>query len=138
MHLSQNCIMSNIRIGIIGAGNIAFEHLKVIQDLNDVSVVGITSRTLTKAQNLAEKFEIDTVYDSVDDLLEGCTLDGIMVLVSANEIYNVTSMLLPIRIPVFLEKPPGLTPDETKRLVVLAEKYNTKNIGEKVALNRKA
>ena len=38
--------MSNIRIGIIGAGNIAFEHLKVIQDLNDVSVVGIMIRIM--------------------------------------------------------------------------------------------
>ena len=44
--------MSKLRIGIIGAGDIAEKHLKVLKNINDFSVFGIVSRTKKKAKNL--------------------------------------------------------------------------------------
>lgn len=126
--------MSDIRLGIIGAGNIANEHLKIIQALDGVSAVGMTSRTRSKAEELAKMFDIDHVYETADLLLDGCSPDGIMVLVSANQIYNVAINLLPTGIPLFLEKPPGLVPEQTKSLAGVADKYRTKNM---VGFNRR-
>jgi len=48
--------------------------------------------------------------------------------------YNVTSNLIPIGLPLFLEKPPGLVPEQTKILSELAEKHGTKNM---VGYNRR-
>ena len=48
--------MSNIKIGIIGAGNISKEHLEVLKFIDYVDIVGITSRTLSKAKKLAYNF----------------------------------------------------------------------------------
>ena len=126
--------MSDIRLGIIGAGNIANEHLKIIQALDGVRAVGITSRTRSKAEVLAKKFHIDHIYETADHLLDGCSLDGIMVLVSANQIYNVTKNLLSTGIPLFLEKPPGLNPQLTKTLTEEANHHKTKNM---VGYNRR-
>ena len=42
--------MSDIRIGIIGAGYIASKHLEVIDQIKGLKVIGITSRTLSKAK----------------------------------------------------------------------------------------
>jgi predicted dehydrogenase len=94
----------------------------------------MTSRTRSKAEELAKMFDIDHVYETADLLLDGCSPDGIMVLVSANQIYNVAINLLPTGIPLFLEKPPGLVPEQTKSLADLADKYRTKNM---VGFNRR-
>ena len=47
--------MYKLRIGIIGAGNIAEEHLKVLKSIDDFSIFGIVSRTQKKAKKLAKK-----------------------------------------------------------------------------------
>ena len=102
--------------------------------MDGVRVVGITSRTISKAKKLANTSQIEQVYDTVDHLLKGCAPDGIMVLVSANQIYDVAVKLIPAGIPLFLEKPPGLIPEQSKTLRGLANKYGTKNM---VGFNRR-
>ena len=102
--------------------------------MDDVRAVGITSRTLSKAESLANTFQIEQVYDTVDHMLKGCAPDGIMVLVSANQIYDVALNLIPTGIPLFLEKPPGLIPEQTKALTGLANNHGTKNM---VGFNRR-
>jgi len=126
--------MSNIKIGIIGAGNISKEHLEVLKFIDYVDIVGITSRTLSKAKKLAYNFNIIDVYDNPEKLIERSNLDGLMVLVSADQIYKVTKELIPFQIPLFIEKPPGLVPGHTKTLLKLANKHGTINM---VGYNRR-
>ena len=66
--------------------------------MDGVRSVGITSRPLSKAKKLANTSQIEQVYDTVDHLLKGCAPDGIMVLVSANQIYEVTRNLIPFKL----------------------------------------
>ena len=53
--------MSNLKLGIIGAGYIAEKHLEVISKIRRLKVVGITSRTIFKAKKLASKFGIKNI-----------------------------------------------------------------------------
>ena len=126
--------MSNIRLGIIGAGYISQEHLKVIQAMDGVNAVGITSRTNSKAEYLAKIYSIEKVYDNIKDLINKCKPDALMILVSANQIFEVTKNMIPTNIPLFVENPPGLIPVETKILADLAEKHGTKTM---VGFNRR-
>ena len=57
--------MSDIRIGIIGAGYIASKHLEVIDQIKGLKVIGITSRTLSKAKKMAKKYNINNVRNSL-------------------------------------------------------------------------
>ena len=61
-------------------------------------------------------------------------LDGIMVLVSANQIYNVVCNLIMLKIPLFIEKPPGLNLKQSQKLANLSLKYDLKNM---VGFNRR-
>lgn len=126
--------MSKVKIGIIGAGNIAGEHLKVIRDIDGLSVVGITSRTRFKAEALAAEFNIPSVCDSIEELVDRCQPDGLLVLVSAKMIFSVTRDIIPLKIPLFIEKPPGLCPDETLSLADLCKRHNVMNM---VGYNRR-
>ena len=126
--------MSDIRLGVIGAGNISQEHLKVIKAMDGVNVAGMTSRTISKVEELAETYAIEQVYENIDSLIKKCTLDALMILVSATQIYDVTKKLLPTNIPLFIEKPPGLAPEQTKTLAKAAKQHGTKNM---VGFNRR-
>jgi len=126
--------MSNVRMGIIGAGYIAQEHLKVIQAMVGVCAVGITSRTNSKAEELAKKYDIEEVFENVDDLINRCKPNALMILVSANQLYEVTQKIIPRQIPLFIEKPPGIVPEQTKSLAEMSNKYGTKNM---VGFNRR-
>ena len=48
----------NVRLGVIGAGNIAVKHLEALQGVAGATVVGITSRTRSKAEAMAARFGI--------------------------------------------------------------------------------
>ena len=127
-------MMSGIRVGIIGAGNIAKEHLNVIRAIDEVKVAGITSRTIAKAKELAYEYNVGDVYENLDTLIKKSDLNALMVLVSTDQIFEVTKKLIPLQIPIFLEKPPGLFPDQTKTLLRLANKHATINM---VGYNRR-
>ena len=108
--------------------------LKVINSIDGVNVSGITSRTIEKAKKLSKKFSINNIYDNINNLIKNCSLDGIMILVSADQIFDIAKKLIPLNIPLFIEKPPGLTPEETRVLAALANQYDTKNM---VGFNRR-
>jgi len=126
--------MYKLKIGIIGAGNIAEEHLKVLKSIDDFSIFGIVSRTQKKAKKLGKKFGIKKVFNSIDHMMESGQLDGVLILVSADSSFKVAKKVIPYRVPFFLEKPPGLSLDETKKLYNLTKKYITKNM---IGLNRR-
>ena len=83
---------------------------------------------------MADHYGIKSVYDTIDLLIQKCDIDGLMILVSPNQIFNVTKKLIPTRIPLFIEKPAGLIPNETKTLLKLVNNYGTKNM---VGYNRR-
>ena len=126
--------MYKLRIGIIGAGNIAVEHLKVLKNINDFSILGIVSRTQKKAKKLGKRFGIKKIFNSIDQMMKSNQLDGVLILVSANNSFKVAKKVIPYQVPFFLEKPPGLSSHETKILYNLTRKYFTKNM---IGLNRR-
>ena len=132
--INRSFTISNIRLGVIGAGYIAKEHLKVIKAIDGVCALGITSRSISKAEELAKNFFIESVYEDIDDLINNSSIDGLMICVSANQMFEITKKVIPSKIPLFIEKPPGLTPDQTKILVKLCKKFDTKNM---VGYNRR-
>ena len=50
------------KIGIIGAGTIIQEYLRVLTDIKNLEIVGIHSRTNIKAKKLKRKFNIKKFF----------------------------------------------------------------------------
>lgn len=123
-----------MKIGIIGAGNIAEKHLEVLSSFEDVELAGISSRGNPRIDALAERFSIDQKFNDYRKMLDTLALDGVLVLVSANQIETVASDCLSRGIPTLLEKPPGLNALETQKLAQKAESSNCINM---VGVNRR-
>jgi predicted dehydrogenase len=126
--------MSEIRIGLIGAGNIAKKHLEVIKNIKSMTAVGITSRTRSKAEEMAREFNINRICDNSAELVDKCNLHALLLLVSSDQMFSVTKNAIKFKLPFFMEKPPGLSPNETKILSGLVKDQNIPNM---VGYNRR-
>jgi predicted dehydrogenase len=115
--------MSSLRLGLIGAGWAAQKHLEVIQAINGLEAAGITSRTRTKAEQLAATFGIKSCADDIPSLIKEVQPDALMVLVNEDQMVQVLSQVMPYGLPLFIEKPAGLTPEENLKLVALAREH---------------
>ena len=123
-----------VRIALIGAGHIAREHLNVLRSMPDLQLAGIASRTRAKAESLASEFGIAMVTDRASELLEQARPDGVMILVSADQVASVAREILPRAGAVFLEKPVGFSAAETRDLAELAARQGTRTM---VGYNRR-
>jgi predicted dehydrogenase len=126
--------MSNkLNLAIIGAGKMAHEHVKVFQSFKKVSLTLVFSRKIENAKKIADQFLIKNYTNCLEDIVN-FKLDGILICVSADSIFNVTKNLIKHKIPLLIEKPTGLSLKEAKILADLSIKYQTPNI---IALNRR-
>jgi predicted dehydrogenase len=122
------------RIGIIGAGSICAKYLEIFEVIKQAQVVAITSRTRSKAEKIKKDFKIPHVYNNYKEMVYKENLDLIIILVSIDQIFKVSKDVIKYKIPLLIEKPPGLNCYQSKNLVNLSKKFKTPIF---VALNRR-
>ena len=125
-----------INLVIIGAGKIAEEHLKVISTLKELNVLCICSRTTSKAKILSNKYKVKNYSTDAKFFIKKNRkiIDGIMILVSVDQIYKVSKSLSIFSIPLFIEKPPSLSLYNLINLKEIIHKYNVPNM---IGMNRR-
>lgn len=70
--------MERLRIGIVGAGNIAENaHLPAYEKCSNCEPVAICDIDYERAKRVAEKYNIKEVYGSAEEMLEKCELDAV-------------------------------------------------------------
>lgn len=70
----------DLRIGVVGAGAIAqVAHLGLLSRLKGVELAGLCDIDLSKAQALASRFGIPSVFDDIEDLLRYAKPDAVLV-----------------------------------------------------------
>lgn len=75
--------MKKLKVGVIGAGNIARSaHLPAYKELQDIAeVVAIADINLERAQEMAQKFDVPHAFASVEELLKTVDVDLIDICV---------------------------------------------------------
>lgn len=69
-----------VRIGLIGAGrNTRERHIPGFQEVEGVELAAVANRSRQSGQQVADAFNIPTVYDSWQELLEDPSLDAICI-----------------------------------------------------------
>jgi len=96
-----------MKVAIVGAGNIAREHVRAFADVPGVEVAGIHSRTRSRAEELAREQGIPAVCDSVGEMHDATGADLVVVAVNVTSANAVSRACLEHPWAVFLEKPPG-------------------------------
>lgn len=69
-----------IRIGIVGAGaNSISRHLPGLLEQTDVKITSVCNRSRSSSERVAQKFDIDRVYDSWPELVQADDSDAIVI-----------------------------------------------------------
>jgi len=123
-----------VRVAVIGAGRVARSHLAVLRDLPGVTLAGIANRGQHDLAPLAKEFGIARTSGDWRMLIEEVKPDAILIQVSVAATVPIVQELLPRRIPLLIEKPAGLTSQETAGLAALAAQHGCLNM---VAVNRR-
>ena len=122
------------RIAIVGAGNMAREHIRAFAGVPGVRVAGIQSRTRTRADALAAELCIPSVCETVAELYERTGASLVVVTVPPDQMRQVGKSCFEFPWTVLLEKPPGLDVSEAEDILLAA---STRGRQALVGLNRR-
>lgn len=103
----QQTSQTAVRVALVGAGAMGWEHLKALSSLPGVALAGVASRTRAKAEALAGELGIAVVVDSVAELHERSRADLVVVAVPELAARSVAEQCFAFPWAVFLEKPAG-------------------------------
>jgi phthalate 4,5-cis-dihydrodiol dehydrogenase len=111
---------NNLRIGVIGLGDHAFEQLlPALKITSGLKLTTLSSRTPKKLQTFAQKFQPDFTTSNWRDLIDPGLIDGVIVSAPPQIHYEVAKKCIESGIHCFIEKPPTQNITQLKELVDL-------------------
>jgi predicted dehydrogenase len=125
--------MKPFRVAIVGAGKMAREHARAFASIPGVEVCGLASRTRARADALASELGVPVVADSLRELYERTVADLLVVTVVETAMVQIAHEAMEFSWTLLLEKPPGLSPRDTRNLLAEAKQRERKVL---VGLNR--
>jgi predicted dehydrogenase len=129
-----------ISIAVLGAGGHssanhgpAFKYIKS-EDPEAVELAAVCDLNAEKAAAYADKFGFERTYQDVGAMLDAENIDGLVLITPVELTEQIASELLPVGIPLVIEKPPGVDSDAARRLADLADETGTPHM---VSMNRR-
>jgi predicted dehydrogenase len=111
---------SAFRIGLLGAGWIAADHVAALAKRDDVEVVAVCDLDRARAEALAPAGA--SIHERWEDVLEHEELDAVWVCLPPLAHREPTVAALERSIHVYLEKPVARTRDDAEEIVAAAER----------------
>ncbi|HLD16422.1 MAG TPA: Gfo/Idh/MocA family oxidoreductase [Coxiellaceae bacterium] len=99
--------MKNVKVALVGAGSMGKEHLKAFSALEGVKIAGIHSRTKERSLALQKIFEVEHVYNSIEELYHRTRADVVIIAVPEVEANCVAKQCFQYPWLVLMEKPAG-------------------------------
>jgi myo-inositol 2-dehydrogenase/D-chiro-inositol 1-dehydrogenase len=112
--------MHRCRIGLVGAGNVAQRHARVLSGLPDVDLVGVTDVVPDAARRLADQFDC-RVFGEVTSLV-AADVDAVYVCVPPFAHGLAEEVVLSAGLPMFVEKPVAVDRGTAERIGALVTK----------------
>lgn len=113
--------MKKIKWGIIGPGRIAQQFAHDMPLANYAECVAVASRTLSRAEEFAQQYNIPKAYGSYAELLDDETIDIVYVAVPHPFHHDVVTQILNKKKAVLCEKPMVINMTECESLCGLAK-----------------
>lgn len=129
-----------LSVGVLGAGSHSRTYhgpaLRILRgrrpDLYELSAV--CDLDPARAREYAQQFGFARSYGGLEEMLAGEHLDALVAVTPMEQTLPIASRILRARVPVLIEKPPGLNTDEARRLLAVAEETGTAHM---VSFNRR-
>jgi predicted dehydrogenase len=120
----------NLKIGIVGTGPMAALHAATLQHVPGVELIWCASRDKDKASAFSRAHHIGTSR-TIEEAMIKADADAIWISVAASAMADTARQFAALGLPLFLEKPVGLSLEETKAATAAISSPNM------VGLNRR-
>jgi len=129
-----------LRMVLVGAGGFnRHNHAPAMQRLAEgpepaLSLEAVCDLDLSRAQAFCDDFGFSRAYTDLDQMIDQVQPEAIYSLVQPTATAGVVERVIPRGLPVFTEKPPGISIAQAQRLAELAQQHG---IISYVAFNRR-
>ena len=117
-----------LRVAVVGCGGRGLSHLEALGQFEDVTLSAVCDVSEEAAKSAAAKYGVSRPYTRLDDMLAAEELDAVFVAAPAHLNAAVALPCLEAGVNTFVEKPPGLSVDETEDLRDTAERTGAKGM----------
>lgn len=113
--------MDQVKIALIGVGPMTQRvHLPSLSSFADTRVVGICDLDESLARAVADRYHVEGRYVDYREMVEKESPDGVYAVGQPHLMYDVWTWCLRQRLPLYIEKPLGLTWHQAQMLAALA------------------
>ncbi|MDR0371171.1 MAG: Gfo/Idh/MocA family oxidoreductase, partial [Prevotellaceae bacterium] len=112
--------MSSFKIAIIGTGWIAEKMAITVEEIANVEIYAVVSRTMEKARQFAESRHIQKQFDAVDKMLDDKDIDLVYIATPHSNHYDEARQCLLKNKPVLCEKAFTATAWQAEELIRIA------------------
>ncbi len=114
--------MDKVKIGLVGAGNIANTHMSAYKGVADAEVVAICDIDKGKAERLAAKYGVEKAYGSIEEMIASEALDAVDVCVWNVNHAKCAIYAMEHGLHVVCEKPMAYNAEEAAEMKAVSEK----------------
>ncbi len=122
--------MDKTRVAMIGAGSMANNvHYPSLVSFPDVEIAAICDLNAQRLQTTADKYHVEGRYHATNlehyrKMIEEVAPDAVYAIGNPDQMYPVWAWCLEQGLPLYIEKPMGLTAHQARALAHLAEKHH--------------
>ncbi len=117
--------MDKLRVVCIGAGYFAKFHVEAWKRIPDVTLIAICDQDKSKAEQLANQFEVDEVYTSIDEVYEKVSFDILDIITPPDTHFALCEQAANHNKSIICQKPLAPNFEEAEKLVA---KINEKGV----------
>jgi virulence factor len=115
--------MAKVRVAMIGAGRMANSvHYPSLASFPDVEIAAICDLAEGPLNATADRYGVQARYTNYRTMMEEVAPDGVYVIGQPHLMYDIWVWCLQQGLPLYIEKPMGLTWHQARMLAHLAEK----------------
>lgn len=115
--------MKKIKIALIGVGYIADYHARGLQQLPNVEIMAVVSKTKESGENFSHKYNIPNAYTDIAKVRDNDEIDAVIISTPNQFHAPYTIEFLKNGKDVFLEKPMGINAEEGLQINEAAKEY---------------
>jgi len=113
-----------LKVAVVGLGRMGKFHLEVLSKMRNVKIVcALTKHDVNEEKsNLLLKYKIKKHYTSIYKMVNNENIDAAFVQPSVQDVFKTTKILLNRNINCLIEKPPGLSLEQSQTLKKIINK----------------
>lgn len=111
-----------LRVGLIGCGKIADQHVLAIRRIANCEIVALCDREILMAQQLGERYGIPACFADAAEMFARASLDVVHISTPPQGHHPLAKLALEAGCHVYLEKPFTITAEEAEDLIALAQR----------------